>query len=244
MIKYIFISLCISLVFSPLAVAELSTDSLEKAKAILTFIDKGRTADTAFETVMEVSNEKENSTLKYRLVDNGENKSILYFLNERQKGQRILTTEEDTWFFTNKTKRAIKIPSIQKLFGNASIGDIARLRFSKDYEPKEIMCTNRICQLVLKSLNAQSTYAAITLDVDAKNWLPVSAELYAASGKQLKNMRFTSVRIEDNTPVIDEWLLYSPSQPENVTKINASSFSLVSIPSVTFTKSYLLMSNR
>lgn len=243
MTKLIFIPLCISLALSTLVQAALSPSDFEKANAILIFIDKGRTADTAFETVMEVSNEKKDSVFKYRLVDNGKDRSILYFLDDRQKGQRILVTEEETWFFTNRTKRAIKIPSIQKLFGDASIGDIARLRFSKDYEAEAITCSESVCQLELKSINEQSTYAAITLDVDAQSWLPISAELYAASGKQLKSMRFTSVRIEDNTPVIDEWLLYSPGRPEDATKINASSFVLVSLPSVTFTKSYLLMSN-
>lgn len=243
MTKCIQILLCLGVTFSPSCISALAPDDASKAEEILRFIDKGRTAETAFETVMEVSNEKKGSAYKYKLVDNGKDKSILYFLDDKEKGQRILATEDETWFFTNRTKRAIKIPSIQKLFGDASIGDIARLRFAKDYETRAMACSQSRCELSLESINSQSTYAAVTLNVDAQNWLPISAELYAASGKQLKSMRFTSVRLEDSTPVIEEWLLHSPGKPEDATKINASSFALVSLPSVTFTKSYLLMSN-
>ena len=63
----------------------------------------------------------------------GEN-SLVRFLSVRSKGQSLLMRGDDMWFFLPAVARPVRITPIQRLLGNVSNGDLARLRYALDYD--------------------------------------------------------------------------------------------------------------
>ncbi len=245
---YRIIAVVIGIAAASAGTANAATDSADKAlikaQSIIDYIDKGRSADSPFEIILKVTKESDRSAFSYRLVDNGKDRSVLYFLDKRQQGQKVLATDKETWFFSNRTRRAIKIPAAQKLFGDASIGDIARLRFSVDYVPTAVSAEGEELILSLTSKHPAATYQTVKLKVGKTDRLPLEAQFYAASGKHLKTAIFTVVSIEDDTPVINEWKLFTPGREKSATLVQASDFALVSLPAIAFTKPYLSLMNK
>src|SRR5215212_7394618 len=63
----------------------------------------------------------------------GEN-SLVRFLAVKSKGQSLLMRGDDMWFFLPAVARPVRITPIQRLLGNVSNGDLARLRYAIDYD--------------------------------------------------------------------------------------------------------------
>jgi len=217
------------------------TQALTLANKILVFLDKGKAEGKPFTLTMSVKDLSTGKHQKYKMKDDGNTKTILEFLNKRQRGQKILSTEKDIWFFSKRTRRAIRIPPIQKLFGDASIGDISRLKYSVDYSPVALTHENTLIKLELISTKPASTYHKIELWVTQQNYLPQKANLYATSGKQLKSARFTDVELINDIPVVNQWELFTADNEQKVTQITSADFTYIDAPSVEFTKSYLEM---
>jgi hypothetical protein len=84
----------------------------------------------------------------------------------------------------------------QMVRGQANAGDIARLRFSADYDvafaaDKTAIVAGRECwTLTLKAKSAAATYASILLHVAKTDGAPVDADLFVASGKRIKTAQF------------------------------------------------------
>ncbi|MDP4535117.1 outer membrane lipoprotein-sorting protein [Alkalimonas collagenimarina] len=230
------------LLFAQVVIADTSAQAevaLSKAQQIIAYIDKGRAADSPFEVRLDVTRTSEQKSFSYRLVDDGKSRSILYFLDKDQRGQKVLATEDETWFFSNRTRRAIKIPAAQTLFGDASIGDIARIRFAADYTPISLAQDGEHYILSLNSTHPAATYQRVIMTVRRADSLPLQAEFFAASGRHMKTARFTRVSVEQDIPVFHEWELFTPGNEQSVTIVRSSHFQEISIPAVAFTKSYL-----
>jgi len=62
----------------------------------------------------------------------GEN-SLVTFLSPKEKGQVLLMRGDDMWLYLPAVSRGVRITAMQRLLGNASNGDVARLRYAIDY---------------------------------------------------------------------------------------------------------------
>src|SRR5882757_6614578 len=62
----------------------------------------------------------------------GEN-SVVTFLSPKNKGQVLLMRGDDMWLYLPAVSRGVRITAMQRLLGNASNGDVARLRYAIDY---------------------------------------------------------------------------------------------------------------
>ena len=60
--------------------------------------------------------------------------SLVKFLSLKSKGQSLLMRGDDMWFFLPAVARPVRITPIQRLLGNVSNGDLARLRYGVDYD--------------------------------------------------------------------------------------------------------------
>ena len=107
------------------------------------------------------------------------------------------------WFYASKTRRAIKIPSIQRVFGEASYGDLTQLSLSQDYildgsVCEEVMDDKSVLRIPLVAKSDEETYAKLSLIVDAENRVPVGVDYFVASGKHIKSARFPDAKNTDN----------------------------------------------
>ena len=223
-------------------------DTLPKdPNELLAYLDQHRMSGRTSETVFSVASYEKDRFLgrkKYRVLDDGTSKSVIEFLNRSELGQKVLSTNDATWFFTARTKRAIRVPAIQRLYGEASFGDIARFRFSSDYKAvyKDIGERGETITLKLTARDKVSTYQSILLRVSAENFLPVEAHYFVASGKRVKIAEFLDTSLVDGFPVINSWRLASDEGSIKQGKyilISNEAFKFVQIAPVVFTVKYL-----
>ena len=196
------------------------------------------------EMIFKISKLNQGDTRRFTLKDDGISRNVLYFHDSRQKGQKILTTENGLWFISDRTRKAIKIPAIQKLFGDASIGDVSRLRFSQDYVVESTAvqegdgATGSLI-LKLRSKQSSATYHRITLSVDGSTFLPQEAELYAPSGKHMKTVIYRTIELYRNKPMIQEWDILDPGVEGEITRLTIEKIEPIEAKPIEFTRKYL-----
>jgi hypothetical protein len=143
----------------------------------ITSFEGGQTADAA---EFEASIKGDNSYVR--------------FLSPRSKGQALIMRGDDMWLLLPAVARPVRITPIQRLLGNASNGDIARLRYSDDYEPTlagDTTVDGEACAVLdLRARRKGATYQRILYTVRRADGRPVHAELYLTSGKPLKTVAF------------------------------------------------------
>lgn len=121
-------------------------------------------------------------------------KSLVLFRSPGEEGQKVLMVGDDFWMLLPGSARPIRITPLQKLLGNASSGDIATMTWSGDYgavllretEFEGVPCL----ELELNALRKALNYQRIVLRVGRRDYRPLQADLYAASGRKLKQARF------------------------------------------------------
>lgn len=167
--------------------------------AMIEQIDKQRLPHGGFEAEIVITpriNGVEQEPGRYSVKTNGTGQVLVEAKNPDQRGQKFLTTDSGVFFFAPRTKRAIRITPLQSLRGQASIGDISRLRFAADYQAEKSSTTVESCKecvvFELVSKNEAATYAKIQLAARqvAKLYEPVMAKLFLASGKLTKTVEF------------------------------------------------------
>jgi hypothetical protein len=145
---------------------------------------------------------KSNEALqKYTIYINNKNESFVLFNSNSSKGQRVLMSDKGLWFYSPNSSRAIRITPLQRAIGQASYGDIAKLRYSGSYdvidsiedakiptEYRQYFTNNavKINMLKLKGISSDVSYPHINLWIRADNNQPLVAEFIYASGKATK----------------------------------------------------------
>ena len=190
----------------------------------------------------------EQETKRYRLLDNGLDSTIVEFLDPSERGNKILSSPSEMWFFAARARRAIKVPSVQRLFGDASIGDVAKLAFGRDYRTEgdtphvEVASDERRLRIGLTARRESATYSRIAIRVRERDLVPVYAEYFLASGKHGKTAEFVNAKVVGGRLVNDEWLLSEPSNPNRKTRIKVESVEEKDFPDSWFTQRYLELS--
>ena len=134
---------------------------------------------------------------EYEVSVKGEN-SLVKFLSVRSKGQSLLMRGDDMWFFLPSVARPVRITPIQRLMGNVSNGDLARLRYAVDYEaaidgPAEVDGVAAIV-LELRAKRKGATYQRVRYVLRKSDGRPLTAEYFLTSGKPMKLATFGDVR--------------------------------------------------
>jgi hypothetical protein len=147
----------------------------------VTNYDAGRMTE---EADFEVSAKAENSLVK--------------FLSVRSKGQSLLMRGDDMWLFLPAVARPVRITPIQRLLGNVSNGDLARLRYGIDYEATvegdTIIDGTPCTALDLRAKRKGATYQRVRYVVRRGDARPIQAEYFLTSGKAIKKATFGEPR--------------------------------------------------
>jgi hypothetical protein len=121
-------------------------------------------------------------------------------LEGQSRGMKFLSTPQGFWMYAANTRRAMRLTPQQTLRGSASVGDISRLRFADDYassfaSPATETIDGRACWVVsLKAKSQAATYSSVLLKVAKSDMTPVSADVFAISGKKLKTVLYGRAR--------------------------------------------------
>jgi outer membrane lipoprotein-sorting protein len=164
--------------------------------------------------------------------------SLVRFLSVRSKGQSLLMRGDDMWFFLPAVARPVRITPIQRLLGNVSNGDLARLRYSIDYDASiegeadagGVRCT----VLDLRARRKGATYQRVRYFVRKADARPVRAEYFLTSGKAIKTAVFSELKEMGGRPTLTRIEIVDAMRPESRTTVDFVSITPRALPDKLF----------
>ncbi|WP_319534769.1 outer membrane lipoprotein-sorting protein [uncultured Vibrio sp.] len=167
-----------------------------------------------------------DKTRLYHVYTRPNRESLVVFKSAVEAGQKMLMMGDNYWLQMPKSRRPIRITPIQKLLGEASIGDISTLTWSQDYQG-EWKATETISvsahsipayHLVLTAKTAGASYQKIDLWLAKRDGFPIKADLYLRSGK-LAKQAYYSRATNKAQDYVSEMTLLDSIQPSKKTVI-------------------------
>jgi outer membrane lipoprotein-sorting protein len=113
----------------------------------------------------------------------------------REKGKKILMTEDNLWMYIPDVSRPIRLARKQSFMGSTfSNEDLMSSKMSDDYDPEVMDEKDNQYLLKLSARRADVAYASIDIWIDKDNLVPVMATYYGLSGKAIKRMEFGNLK--------------------------------------------------
>lgn len=117
--------------------------------------------------------------------------SVVKFMDPpREKGKAMLMINDDLWMYIPGSKRTFRISPQQRLIGDVSNADVARVNYAEDYDSKILKAhesaEGKDCYLLELKAKTKVSYHRIHYWVEHQTYRPVKATFFAISGKPLK----------------------------------------------------------
>ncbi len=166
--------------------------------AILKAADRFRLTDDNMQVETLITTTNKDGSLdkerRYSVFAQANHQSLVVMQSPAEKGQKVLMLGDDFWLVLPGSQRPVRITASQRLFGNASTGDIATLSWAQDFSAKlvgEERCGESAClHLTLAALRKTVNYQRIELWVGKVRHEPIKADLYLQSDKLAKQATF------------------------------------------------------
>lgn len=157
------------------------------------------------------------------------------------KGRKILFVSDDMWVYIPSTKRPVRLTPSQRLLGQASNGDVLKIRLTTDYSPtlagEEEFEGKNCFVLNLSAKKKSATYASVKVWIDKEDIL--KAEFFTLSKKKLKTAFYKEVKEFEGKKIISKVVIYDEILKDNWTEISILEMKTSEIPDKYFTKEYL-----
>ena len=167
--------------------------------------------------------------------------SLVRFLSPKTKGQSLLMRGDDMWFYLPAVARPVRITPIQRLLGNTANGDLARLQYASDYAPRldgeEVVNGTPCVILELDATRKAATYQRVRYAVRKSDSMPVRAEFFVGSGRQLKTAFFEDPQVFAGRTVISRIVILDHVNPKLKTIMSFTSFAPKAIDDKVFNPS-------
>ena len=241
-----------SLLFTPLfkvfLASILMTGSVRAAPDNLTILKqadeaRGNLQGITWEVVVDsVEAQRTVDTMTWNIKARGFDIYGLSLYPPKSKGNKLLMTNNNMWFYKPGLSKPIPIAQRQKLTGNAAYGDIASTNYAEDYESvllPEVAVNGEECFVFdLKSKNDKTTYDKIKYWISKKRLVGVKAEYFTVSGKKFKlaDMEYkNTVKVNGKTrPFISKITMKDMLINENVTYLNMNKPQFEPLPDYIF----------
>lgn len=213
--------------------------------ALLKTADKsrGNVEGISWEVIIKsVEDQKTTDTISYDIKARGFDISGLSLAPPKSKGNKLLMSNNNMWFYKPGLSKPIAIAQRQKLMGLAAYGDIASTNYAEDYAatmlPDETIDGEPCYVLDLKSKNAQTTYDRIKYWISTKRVVGVKAEYFTVSGKMFKIAKMTygneAVIDGNERPFISQITMYDELMSGDITYLNLTKPRLAPLPDYVF----------
>ncbi len=184
-----------------------------------------------------------DSQKRYTVYMKSGRRSLALFNSPGEQGQKALQLDDRFYLLLPKSKRPVRISPMQKLLGEAAIGDISTMTWSEDYAGlvmDEAFSVNGIHTIKLKLAAKRTgvTYEQIELWVAADDFRPVQANLYLKSGRIAKQVRY-QVQLLNGRKMIATMVMEDRIQKQKRTEIHYQSIESVDVPDRYFNPAYL-----
>ncbi len=197
-----------SLITSILVLFSIIGYSQEKASKILDRVDRNMSSDSRiFESTMTIHGKRNSRTVKSKSYVVGSQKTFTEYLSPpREEGTKMLKLADQLWIYSPATDRTIRISGHmlrQSVMGSdLSYEDMMEDRKLTDiYIPtiigEEIINGRKTWILELTAKEEGLAYESRKLWIDTERYIPLKEELYAKSGKLLKQSEMRDVEKTD-----------------------------------------------
>lgn len=183
------------------------------------------------------------------LETGGQFVSLLRFVQPvRDAGKAMLKNGSDLWFYDPSTKASVRISPQQRLIGQASNGDVVTVNFARDYQAtlaaEETIQdgerrSRRAYKLQLAASSEDATYGSIELWIDDTTSVPLKARFFADSGRLLKTAFYRRFQSQLGAERPTETVIIDGLQPQSVTIVRLTDYSLRNAPAAWFQRDYL-----
>ena len=216
------------------------------ASEILTTADSFRKPDTSSRVKLEVSLFKKDeldSKKSYTVYMKSGRRSLALFNSPREQNQKALQLDDRFYLLLPKSKRPVRISPMQKLLGEAAIGDISTMTWSEDYSGTALDETATVhgisaIKLKLSAKRAGVTYEQIELWLARKNFRPIQANLYLKSGRIAKMVSYQAGEM-NGKEMITAMVMEDRIQKHKRTEIRYHSIEAMDVPDRYFNPAYL-----
>ena len=207
----------------------------------LAVLDQARTreGDVRVESLIEVwkADELLRSSAFEVYVGTGR-RSLALARSGREAGQKVLMLDDQFWLFLSASQRPIRITPMQKMLGEASIGDIASLRWQEDYRIVTRQSEQETQWLTLEAARAGLSYQRVELQVRTDDYAPLSARFFLTSGKLAKTAAF-ELNEAGGELIVSSMTLTDEVMGGEVTRIHYQRVTEVDIPDRWFSPAFL-----
>jgi hypothetical protein len=157
----------------------------------------------------QLTNGKETGSADFEIYAKGEDRGLLVFRGGKNAGRKILNVGDRIWLIVPGASRALPITPNQRLLGGASVGDVARVRFSDEYDaalrPEPERVGEKSCRVLdLTAKSARAPYPKVVLWFDEKGRVPCRLVFSLPSGKRAKDVAFTKFQTAGGKPLVAE----------------------------------------
>jgi hypothetical protein len=220
------------------------TEMIAKADSYRLDNDK---ASKVVSLVTLYQNDQLDKTREYNVYTRPNRESLVVFKSAVEAGQKMLMIEDNYWLLMPKSRRPIRITPMQKLLGEASVGDISTLTWSEDYQGEwvtqqdiEMLSGEQQSShhLKLTAKTKGASYQSIDLWLTSDRAFPIKADLYLRSGKLAKQAWFTE-GVRDGLPTVVSMTLLDKIQPSKKTVIEYSEISEQTLADKYYNPAYL-----
>lgn len=204
---------------------------------------RGNLLGITWEVVIDsVETQRVVDTATWAIKARGFDVSGLSLAPPRSRGNRLLMTNNNMWFYKPGLSKPIPIAQRQKLIGSAAYGDIASTNYAEDYEatplPDDTVSGEECFVYDLKSKSDKTTYDKIKYWISKDRLVGVKAEYFTVSGKKFKlaDMEYhNSVTITGKPrPFISKITLRDTLINDNVTYLNMTKPKFEELPDYIF----------
>jgi outer membrane lipoprotein-sorting protein len=208
--------------FLIVGVAIAAEPAVEEVRGWLERVDATR---NAFEEAVisarasEIEDGKVTGSADFDIYVKGRDRGVVVFRGGKNDGRKILTSGARMWLIVPGARNPVPITPNQRLMGGASVGDVARLRFSEDFtatlRPESERIGSKDCHVLdLTAKSPRAPYPRIVLWVDAAEILPARVLFSLASGKEAKDVSFTKFSRASGRTVVSEMEIRDLLKPE------------------------------
>lgn len=162
----------------------------QTADEILAKADEIRAPSGSY--MMEVSVESTDAPrFEFEIAVGGKESSLIRTKKPaREVGKNYLMHGEDMWAYIPNIRRSMRVTLNQKLTGQASNGDISRMRWHGDYSAVLESETPGAWVLFLTAQKKGLTYEKLRVWIEKSSYRPVKGEYLTLQGKPIKYIQF------------------------------------------------------
>lgn len=231
--------------------------STKSAQALLAASDEVRNPGRPFVTTITLTEFRAgrrvdgNTLVSYSRVleRDGQFATLLRFVKPtRDAGKLMLRNGNDMWFFDPNTHASVRLSPQQRLIGQAANGDVVTVNLARDYRAmllreEEIQDgEHRMRQTHLLELTASTedaVYGRIHFWIDRQNYWPVKGRFFSDTGRLLKTVFYRRFETQLGRKRPTEMIIIDGVDPQSVTVMRLSEWSLRDIPVTWFQREFL-----